>query len=509
MEAERIACGGVQHETNTFVKAATTLADFALASHCDQDFTGGQAILDRYRATGTVHGGVIEAAEGAGVELLPLLCTNAQPGGRVQSETFDTLLGLFLERLERAMPVDGVLLDLHGAMVTARDDDAEGVFIDEVRQQVGSDIPLFVTLDLHANVTERMARLSDVIIGFQTYPHVDMRERGREAMALLVRTIRGEVRPLQAFRKLPLLTLPPMQCTLREPLQTAMQDVRTMVKKHNLLTATVSMGFPFADIPDAGVAVLVTSNGDPELAEAKVDELAQRIWSLRDDLEPKLTTIEEAMDVATQRCAGSGSGSESGPVIFADGSDNPGGGAPADGTVALRALIESEFDGAVVGVLCDPQTAAQAHGAGVGAIIDVQIGGKTDDRHGDPVRTRARVQALCDGQFVYRGPMCQGLRDDLGPTARLGVGGVEVVVSTNRLQTFDAEMFRIAGVNPENCRLLVLKSAVHFRADFGQFATDILDGDTPGIHRPDFEAFRYRKLRRPIYPLDRGISLQS
>ncbi len=504
MAPVRIASGGVQHETNTFAATPTTLADFVRDSGGDSQFAGGRAILNRYRSTGTVHGGIIDAAQAADVELLPLLCADARPGGLVQSEAFDALLGRFIERLERAMPVDGVLLDLHGAMVTEGHDDAEGAFIDGVRRLVGSDVPVFVTLDLHANVTERMACTSDLIIGFQTYPHVDMHDRGREAVELLVRTVRGEVEPVQAYRQLPLVTLPPMQCTLREPMQSLMRDVRAMVGDRDLLTATVSMGFPFADIADAGVAVLVTSDGDPALAQRQVNDLAQRVWLLRDDLDPKLTTIEEAMGVAAKHACGA----DAGPVIFADGSDNPGGGAPADGTVALQALIDAGFDGAVVGVLCDPQTAAQAHQAGVGAVIEARIGGKADRSHGEPVTSRAHVRTLSDGQFVYTGPMRHGLSDDLGPVARLDVGGVGVVVSTNRIQTFDSEMLRIAGVNPLQCRLLVLKSAVHFRADFGRFASVILDGDTPGIHRPDFSGYRYRKLRRPIYPLNKNANPQ-
>ena len=514
MSSIRIASGGVQHETNTFAAAPTTLADFARDNGGDPDFTGGDAILNRYRSTGSIHGGIIDAAGAAGVKLLPLLCADAHPGGVVQQEAFDGLLGRFLDRLGRVLPVDGVLLDLHGAMVTDEHEDAEGAFIDAVRRLTGPEVPIFVTLDMHANVTERMARLSDVIVGFQTYPHVDMHDRGREAVELLVRTIRGEVKPVQAYRQLPLLTLAPMQCTLREPMQSTMQGVRAMVRDHELLTATVSMGFPFADIADAGVAVLVTSDDDAALAERHSDELADRIWQLRDDLEPKLTTIEQAVRFAMEH----DEGPEAGPVIFADGSDNPGGGAPADGTVALKALIESGFNGAVVGVLCDPQTVAQAHASGVGAVIDAQIGGKTDDRHGEPIRTRARVRTLCDGRFVYRGPMRHGMQDDFGAMARLSVGGanrgidsgidqgIDVVVSTNRIQVFDAEMLRIAGVNPQSCRLLVLKSAVHFRADFARFASAIFDGDTPGIHRPDFTGFDYRKLRRPIYPIDQFSS---
>jgi microcystin degradation protein MlrC len=358
-------------------------------------------------------------------------------------------------------------------------------------------VPIVVTLDLHANITERMARLADVIIGFDTYPHVDMRERGEEAVRLLARIVRGEVTPVQTYRQLSLLTLPPMQCTLREPMQSLMRHVHTLEQEAGVLTATVAMGFPFADVPDAGVSVLVTTDNDAGLAAARANEVAQLLWNLRDDLQPTLTTIETAIQYVREHPDAGG------PLLFADGSDNPGGGAPCDGTVALAALIDAGLPGAVVGVLYDPETAAQAHAAGVGSTIRVRLGGKTDDKHGRPIEADAHVRGLCDGRFVYRGPMHCGVEDNLGPTATLLLGGVEVVVSSVRRQCLDAEMLRIAGIEPTNRRLIVLKSAVHFRADFAPLAAAIFDGDTPGVHRPDFSGYAYRKLRRPVYPLDR------
>ena len=397
------------------------------------------------------------------------------------------------------MPIDGVILDLHGAMVTEQYEDAEGAIIAAVRKLVGHDVPLFVTLDLHANITKSIAELADCIVGFDTYPHVDMRERGTEAVELLIQTIRGEVRPVQVYRQLPLITLPPMQCTLREPMQSLMRNVHRMEAEPGVLTATVSMGFPFADIHDAGVSVLVTTDGDTELANRKADELTNQLWELRDNLQPKLTTIEETIRFTNAEAIGL--------VIFADGSDNPGGGAPCDGTVALQALIDAGFQEGLVGILHDPATVRQAHAAGVGVTIDAEIGGKTDNRHGSPVVAKAYVKTLGDGKFIHRGPMRNGLPGDFGQMAVLVLDGVEVVVATNRMQLLDAEMLRIVGITPETRRLLVAKSAVHFRADLGPLASHIFDADTPGIHRPDFTAIDYRKLRRPIYPLDVDVKL--
>ena len=491
----RIATGGIQHETNTFAVVPTTLTDFVRDSRCGPAFSGGEAIERLYRNTGTIHGGYYDAAEDDGsIELLPLLCARAQPSGVVENGAFEFLVGALLDRLEAALPVDGVALDLHGAMVTEVFEDAEGEIVARVRDLVGPEIPIAVTLDLHANVTSRFAELSDIVIGFDTYPHIDMRERGHEAVGLLALTIRGEVQPVTVFRQLPLITLPPMQCTLREPMLGIMRQLHEEEAKPGILTATLSMGFPFADIRHAGGSIVVVGDGDRQSADDAADRIAHLLWSVRDEFTPDLMGVDEVIAFAGEN--------PDGLVIYADGSDNPGGGAPCDGTVALGALIEAGFEGAVVALLADPETVDQAHTAGVGAKIDVHIGGKTDDRHGKPVAAKAYVKTLSDGRFTYRGPMNQGSAGECGRMAVLVFEGVEVVVSEYRRQLIDVEMLRIVGINPEHRCLLVVKSAVHFRADLGPLASHIFDADTPGIHRPDFRQFSYRKLRRPIYPLD-------
>ncbi|MEO2011423.1 MAG: M81 family metallopeptidase [Pirellulaceae bacterium] len=499
----RIASAGIQHETNTFSDVPTRLADFERDSDCGSQFVGGDRIADLYQDTNTIHGGYLAGAISVEADIEPLLCARAQPSGRVDRDAFEHLMGLLIDRLRGALPVDGVLLDLHGAMATDDHDDAEGEIIARVRELVGKTMPVVVTFDLHANITQRMVELSDVLIGFNTYPHVDMYDRGVEAAQLLCRMIRGELKPVQAFRQLPLITLPPMQCTLREPMKSLMSHVADLKVGSDIVAASVAMGFPFADIEDAGVSVLVTSSGDSNRASTAAEKLARRVWSFRDLLQPELTAIAVAMQHAQQLAA------DAGPVIFADGSDNPGGGAPCDGTVALRALVDADFRGAVVGILSDPETVAQAHAAGVGRTIEALIGGKTDDRHGESVRATARICTLSDGEFLHRGPMRQGIPGHFGRMATLRIGGVTVVVAENRMQLLDREMLRIAGVTPERSRLIVVKSAVHFRADFQQMASVIFDADTPGIHRPDFANFDYRSLRRPIYPLDSDVEFES
>ena len=497
----RIVSGGIQHETNTFATVPTTLSDFQLDSDCGDDLQGGDLLREMYLGTGTVHGGYLDEAAARGIDIEPVINVRAQPAGRVEQSAFEHMVGLLLERISAAGPYDGVVLDLHGAMVTDDDEDAEGVIIGRVRDLVGPEMPLVVTLDLHANITREMAQKADCLIGYDTYPHVDMNERGREAIGILEQIISGQVSPCQVFRQLPLMTMPPMQCTLRQPMQGLIEQLHVLEEDPAVVTATIAMGFPFADITDAGVTVLVTTNGDADLAESRADELAGQVWGLRDDLQPNLTTIEEAMRFSEEQ--------SDGLVIFADGSDNPGGGAPCDGTIALAAMISAEFQSGVVGVLYDPETAARAHEVGLGGEAEFEIGGKTDSFHGSPVVVSARVTGLGDGQFTFGGPMRRGCPGDLGAMAVLSIGGVEVVIGSRRMQLLDTEMLRIVGVEPSEKRLLVVKSAVHFRADVGPWASTIFDADTPGIHRPDFSCFDYQHVRRPIYQLDPEVGQGS
>lgn len=489
----RLVSIGLLHETNTFASQPTTLDDFVLSSGEDPNFANDE-LAERSRNTETVLGGALERAAARGVDLEPLFHARAQPAGTVEQPAYERMKALFLQRLTEALPVDGVLLELHGAMVTETHDDAEGDVVACVREVVGPEVPVAMTLDLHANITRQMVDGSDVIIGYDTYPHCDMGDRGREALDLLVRRARGEIRPKMGFRQLPLLTMPPRQCTLAEPMESILGRLHALESEPSLLTATLSCGFPFADIHDAGTSVVVVTDGDWELAEAKAAEFGDYVFSRRAEFDCELTPVSEAIRIAGDEADG--------PVILADGSDNPGGGAPCDGTVILRELIGSGMSDAVVGILYDPETVAQAHDAGVGETIHAVLGGKTDDKHGPPLCTPAYVRVLGDGRFTYQGPMARGSRGNFGRMAVLIVGGVTVVLAERRNQLLDMEMLRCVGVEPTRQKLIAVKSAVHFRAHFGPIASRILDADTPGVHRPDFSELTYRKVRRPIYPLD-------
>ena len=488
----RIAVGCIGHETNTFSPVATTLDNFKKGSYYRDD-----EIITAFRGTRTITGGFLDVVGQLNLQPVPLLWTFATPSGMVEHTAYQTLKAEFLELLQSAGELDGVLLDLHGAMVTDELEDAEGDLIQAVREIVG-ETWIVTTLDLHANITAKMAHYSDVIIGFDTYPHIDCYERGFEAGQLLFGIHESKIQPTMVYRQLPLLTAPPAQCTMKTPMIGVLNALHALETKPGVVTATLSMGFPFADIADAGVSILVTTNGDMALAEKYADQFASHIWEMRAQFTFNLHTVESAIKLANQ--------TDGKPIILADGADNPGGGGPCDGTTILQKFIKADVQDAVIAVIADPESVAQAVEAGVGNRIQLNVGGKTDTQHGAPVALIGYVKTLSDGKFILKGPMGRGTVGNMGRTAVIQVGGVEIILTERRIQPYDAEVLRSVGIEPQTRKLIALKSAVHFRADYTPIAHQILDVDTPGVHSPNLFNYDYQKLRRPIYPLDPTVT---
>ena len=484
----RIAVGCIGHETNTFSPVATTIDNFKNGS-----YHRGDEIIAAFRGTRTITGGFLDVAEQLNLQPVPLLWAFATPSGMVEQTTYQTLKAEFLTLLQNAGKLDGVLLDLHGAMVTDELEDAEGDLIQAVREIVG-ETWIVTTLDLHANITAKMAQFSDVIIGFDTYPHVDCYERGFEAGQLLFGMNQGKIQPTMAYRQLPLLTAPPAQCTMKPPMTDVINALHALETESGIVTATLSMGFPFADITDAGVSVLVTTNGDMALAEARADQFATDIWEMREQFTFNLHTVEDAIEIANH--------TDGNPIVLADGADNPGGGGPCDGTTILQKFIAADVQDAVIAVIADPESVAQAVEAGVGNGIQLKVGGKTDTQHGAPVALTGVVKTLSDGRCIHKGPMGRGTAGNMGRTVVVQVGGIEIILTERRIQPYDAQVLRSVGIEPTARKLIALKSAVHFRADYTPIAHQILDVDTPGVHSPNLFSYRYQRLRRPVYPLD-------
>lgn len=489
----RIAVAGLAHETNTFAAGLTTYEDFQRG----RGFPGimsGDELVENLKGRSTCMGAFLDGAAEVAFDANPVLYSFPQPSGLIEQEAYDRVLAMLLEHLEAALPVDGVLLELHGAMVTENLEDAEGDILTHVRELVGPDVPVISTLDLHANISPLMIQQADALIGYDTYPHVDAYERGNDAVRLIMAAITGDVQPVSALAQVPMLIGPPRQCTLISPMGDIIDLAHEAEKCPGILNVTVSGGFPFADITDCGASVVVTTDDDADLAHATAQEIAGAMWERRSDFELELTPVEEAIDHA--RRAGDG------PVVMADGSDNPGGGAPCDGTVMLQEMVEANVPGSTVAIIADPEAVAGAVEAGVGREVTLQVGGKTDDRHGPTLTLTGYVRLISDGRYVNKGPMYTNLKVDMGRTVVFVVGDVEVVLTEHRIQPYDCQALRSVGIEPRDRLLIGLKSAVHFRADYGPIATAIFDLDTPGVHNPDVTKLPFKRLRRPMWPLD-------
>ena len=500
----RIAVGGVLHETSTFIDTPTTLDDF------EQGFGiyRGEQICERFRGANMCIGGFLDGAEKHGFQAVPLLWAFAYPSGLIQRSAYDSLKREFIDRLEQAETqggrIDGVLLDLHGAMVVEGVEDGDGDFIESVRRAIGHGRPIVVAQDLHGNHTARRVAAADAIVGYDTYPHVDMGERGREAAEIIVRTLRGEIRPKMALRQLPLFWGTRCQVTAHPPMDEVLRRVHEIERRPGMISVTIATGFPWADVPDVGASVIAVADGDAALARQAADELGDWIWEHRERWVRPAMTVREALE------AGDKLGRY--PVLLADHTDNTGGGAPGDSTEVLRTLLELGLEDALILYMVDREAVELARTAGVGARIRLQLGGKSDPRQGPPIDCEAEIAALSDGRFAYDGPMYAGLTGNMGPSAWLKVDlagrasperqSVSVVVVTKREQPLDPAFARTLGIDCRKMRYIGLKSSAHFRSGFEKLAGSIYNVDAAGILVHDFSKLPYRRRRRPLFPLE-------
>ncbi|GIW04530.1 MAG: microcystinase C [Thermomicrobiales bacterium] len=492
----RIVTGGIAQETNTFQWMPTTLADFERTGF--GTIARGHQILD-FDGTGTVYGGVVPEARALGVELLPTTYAAVMPGGRVAREAFDTLRAEILDGIRAALPVDGVLLVLHGAMALTDHDDAEGLLLADVRRLVGPDVPIVASLDLHTNLSDEMVALANVLVGYKEYPHIDMPETGARALRILVSTIRGKARPTMAHTSLPLIVPnQTMVTTWQSPLKVAIDRARELEQQPGVLAATVLGGFPFADVPFAGVATVVVTDNDPELARRCANELAAICWERRADFAVKPTPVADAISEAMAAPPGS-------VYVLADIADSGASGTAGDGTVVLKHLLEANARSAAMAQIMDREAVAACIAAGVGAEVTLLVGGKHDELHGPPVEVTGKVRLIHEGSFRLAGPMGAGTFSSRGRTVVLEIGGpdgIELQLTELRGHPSDLNYFRAFGIEPTQRRILVVKSAAHFRAAFEPIATKVIEVDAPGISSPNLNAFPYQRLRRPIFPLD-------
>jgi microcystin degradation protein MlrC len=490
----RIATGGILHETSTLVDGTTSLADFANGYGVYR----GQELIDRFRDANMCPGGFISGAEKHGFELVPLLWGFAYPGGRVSRDAYETLKTELIIRYRLAIddggPIDGILLDLHGSMVVEGIDDGEGDLIAALREVVGPNCPIVVTTDLHSNHSARRVEQSDAIIGYDTFPHVDMAERGREAADLIVRAVRGEVQLRQAIQPVSMFWSTPCQVTGKEPFDEVIARVHAMEQRPGILSITLSTGFAWADVPDVGVSVICVADGDRQLAQTTATELADWLYEHRERFYAPPLAVREAL------ARGEAMGKY--PIMLADHADNTGGGSPGDSTEVLQTFLDLDLQEALLLYLVDPEFIAAAQAAGVGSTIGLPLGGKSSPVQGAPVAGPWQVLATSHGAFTYDGPMYAGLTGNMGESVWVRRQGVNVVVVTNREQPLGPAFAKSLGIDVEGMRYIAVKSAAHFRAAFEKFAGSIFNVDAAGIHDHDLRRIAYQKRKRPMFPIE-------
>ena len=477
------------HETNTFSTITTDRRQFEA-----RDLRYGGEILEAYRGTGTCLGGMIDTARARGVTLVPSVATAASPAGCVTKDFYEDIERRILADLRAAGPLDGVLLDLHGAMVPEGVEDGEGRLLARVRETVGSTVPIAVTLDFHGNVTREMVAAATLLHGYKTYPHVDMAERGREATERLLDVAEHRIRPTVAYRQPALLPPIGAQQTARGPMRRLYAMAEEMERDPAVVSVSIFAGFPLADIREAGLSVYVVTDHDQALAERLAKALATTAWEHRREFVHEALSVEDAVARALRI--------DGRPVVLADMADNTGGGAAGDTTELLRELLRVGARPSTVACIWDAEAAAACVRAGTGATVTLAVGGKIDPRHGAPVTVTGRVRTLSDGRFVHKGPMFRGLEGRLGPTAVLDVDGVKIILISLRWQTLDPEMLRFVGIDPLGERIIVVKSTIHYRAAFEPIAHEILEVDAPGLSSSNLARFPFTRVRRPIFPLD-------
>jgi microcystin degradation protein MlrC len=489
----KIVAARMNHETNTFSPVPTPLASFG------PDGTAfGRAAYAQAKGTRTGLGAFIEAAEARQATLVVPLNATANPSGRVAADAFESLAGAIVEAVRGGC--DAILLDLHGAMVTERHDDGEGELLRRVRA-VAPATPLAVALDLHGNITQAMIDAADVIVGFKTYPHIDMHETGAHAARVLFDWIDGGPRPHVAWAQPPLLSHTLRSATAEGAMQRAVQRAQQF-ERDGLLAATVFAGFSLADFRDAGLSVVTVGRSADE-AQRAADDMARRIWDERDGFVYTSAPLEESLAQAEALQARA----DGRPVLLLDHGDNVMAGGTCDTTDLLEACLRRGLSGIGVGPLADPQAVAAAADAGLGATIEVALGNVrplglgTDPR--PRMRVRARVRALTDGRFRITGPIYTGETWAMGRTAVLEADRFTVVVTERPMEPLDLGVFTSAGVDPRTFDYLILKSRMYCRPSFVPISGGLVECDSRGVTSSDYGLFRFERLRRPIYPLDR------
>lgn len=469
----RIIVGGFEHETNTFAPTKADWSSFSQGGNRPR-VCSGTAMLDALKGVNLSAAGFIDAAIGAGHAVVPTTWAAASPSAHVTQDAYERVCAMILKGIEQALPADAIYLDLHGAMVAEHIDDGEGELLRRVRELAGNRIPVIASLDLHANVTSMMLAKADALIAYRTYPHVDMADTGRRAFDFLRMIDDGMSRQAMAFRKVPFLIPICWQSTDIEPAKSLYAYLNKLESATGISSISFTPGFPAADFPDCGPVVWAYGQTQAD-ADRVADDLLHAINAAASRFAGKLYSPDEAVLRAMESAK-----TATKSTVIADAQDNPGAGGNSDTTGILRALVRNNAQNASLGLIVDPDAAVKACAAGAGRRITMAIGGRSNVPGDAPFEAEFLVESVSDGKFDATGPFYAGVHMDLGPSACLRIGGVRIVLASIKSQLADQSMFRFVGIEPTTEKILVVKSTVHFRADFTPISSEILVCASPG-----------------------------
>jgi microcystin degradation protein MlrC len=475
-------------ESNTFCPIRTSLKDFE-----DQGLCYGDEVLDRYGKTNELGGFVAAARSEKDVELVPTLRAWAWAGGIVEQSSFDYLKDEFLRRVTDAGNIDGVLVALHGSMVTDQLDDPEGELLDALRRQLG-ETPVVATFDLHANMTAVKVESLTALVGYHTSPHTDLFETGRKAATILFSTIREEIRPRIAWRKIPMITPAESHNTMRGPFKDLMDMVGGIERQKGILSASMFAVQPWLDVQELGWSCVVITDDDQEKGEKLAESLAQSAWKARRSFLVKVTPVTRAIE-ETRMITG-------GPVVFCDSADSTNAGSTGDSTVVLRALLEADVDYVALVPMRDPEVVRRVTERDIGKTLTLKVGGKLGRKFYEPIEITGIVRTLGGGVLTAKSEMVKGTEDNIGKAVVIEVGKIQILLTENRYLGHDPELFRFMGLEPKDAKVVVVKSPVGFRVSYEPFAKAIFILDTPGASSPNLKMLEFKRARRPLFPLD-------
>ncbi|MGH1491886.1 MAG: M81 family metallopeptidase, partial [Acidimicrobiales bacterium] len=487
----RVVVAMMEHETNTFSPVPTLYERFGRGGF---GVPTGPEVYERFSGTGTGIGAFLDVADEAGMEIVSPIAANAAPSGKVDADAYRMITDAICDAV--AAGCDACFLDLHGAMVAETTVDGEGSLLARIRG-IAPDLPIGISLDLHANMTDAIVDNCNVLVGYKTYPHLDMYEAGQHAGRLLVRMLDGEINPVMAWDSRPILAQTLRMGHEDEPMGPLLEMARRQ-EAQGLLASSVFGGFPLADIWRAGLSVVTIADGDRSRAEEARDELLDAAWAEREEFVFESKPLPETIAEAKQM--------DDGPIILLDHADNAASGGTQDTVAVLAEVLDQGLQDVAMFGICDPAAVEQMTAAGVGAEVSLSLGGKMDmpaiGRVGEPLDVTGVVRAVSDGTFIVTVPMGRGTQADMGPTAVLEVGEVQVVVCSRNVEPWDPGCFRSLGIEPTEKRYLILKSRIHYRAGFSDISTRDIPCNGVGVTSSDNSLFTFENVRRPIYPLD-------